>query len=132
MDAFFLCHELLLIVRGAETTRLFPHVNARNIHRVDHVFQQALSSRPKLKQAGIAGDTASELLMKWDQLPHLQLLEGSENTGMTSTPPAEWASAAFMPDRYQAYLDRNDLPPLPTNVTKFHDFFTERRVTLAR
>jgi hypothetical protein len=111
---------------------LFPHVNTRNIHHVDHVFPQALLSRPKLKQAGIDGDTASELQMKRDQLPNLQLLEGSENMGKSSTPPAEWASAAFMPDRYQAYLDRNDLPPLPTNVKEFNDFFTERRAALAR
>ena len=112
---------------------LFPHVNTRNIHHIDHVFPQALLSRPKLKQAGFDRDAADELQAKRDQLPNLQLLEGSENISKSDTPPMVWAAASFAtPDSYRAYLDRNDLPGLPADVNEFVDFFTERRAALAR
>lgn len=112
---------------------LFPHVNTRNLHHVDHVFPQALLSHPKLKQAGIDRATADELQAKRDQIPNLQLLEGTENISKSDTPPAVWASLAFTtPDTYRAYLDRNDIARLPADVTEFGDFFAERRDALAR
>ena len=33
---------------------------------------------------------------------------------------------------YRAYLDRNEIPRLPADVTEFGDFFAERREALAR
>ncbi|MET3769833.1 hypothetical protein ABIB15_002537 [Marisediminicola sp. UYEF4] len=112
---------------------LFPHVNTRNIHHVDHVLPQALLARPKLKQAGFDRDAADDLQTKRDQLPNLQLLEGSENISKSDTSPTVWASAAFpTPDSFRAYLDRNALPRLPADVTEFAEFFTERRAALAR
>ncbi|NKX56278.1 GmrSD restriction endonuclease domain-containing protein [Arthrobacter mobilis] len=112
---------------------LFPHVNTRNIHHVDHVFPQALLSRSKLKQAGLDRDTADDLQAKRDQLPNLQLLEGVENISKSDTPPGVWASTVYKtPSAYQAYLDRNDLPWLPTEVTEFDDFFAQRRAALGR
>lgn len=112
---------------------LFPHVNTRNIHHIDHVFPQALLSRAKLKQAGIERDPADELQFMRDQLPNLQLLEGSENISKSDTPPAVWASSTFTtPDTYRAYLDRHDIARLPADVSEFSDFFAERRAALAK
>jgi hypothetical protein len=111
---------------------LFPHVNTRNIHHVDHVFPQALMSGPKLRQAGFDRDVVDDLQAKRDQLPNLQLLEGPENISKSDTPPAVWAAAAHAtPQSYQAFLDRNDLPRLPADVREFHEFFAQRRVSLA-
>jgi hypothetical protein len=112
---------------------LFPHVNTRNIHHVDHVFPQALLSRPKLRLAGIEEGTADEIQARRDQLPNLQLLEGSQNISKSDTPPALWASSVFpTPDTFRANLDRNDIPRLPKDVTEFGDFFDQRRGALAR
>jgi hypothetical protein len=112
---------------------LFPHVNTRNIHHIDHVFPQALLSRSKLKQAGFDRGSVDDLQAKRDQLPNLQLLEGPENISKSDTPPASWASKVFKtPDAYQAYLSRNDLPELPSNAAEFDDFFAGRRAALGR
>lgn len=130
--------DLLNLPYGAARTFavlavLFPHVNTRNIHHVDHVFPQALLSRPKLKLAGLDREAVDDLQAKRDQLPNLQLLEGPENIAKSDKPPAVWASAIFpTPDSYQAYLDRNDLPELPDAVDEFGDFFAKRRAALAR
>lgn len=130
--------DILRLPYGAARTfavlaMLFPHVNTRNIHHVDHVFPQSLLSRPKLKQAGIDRDAADDLQARRDQLPNLQLLEGSENISKSDTPPAAWASSVFTTqDMYRAYLDRNEIPRLPADVTEFGDFFAERREALAR
>lgn len=130
--------DILRLPYGAARTfavlaMLFPHVNTRNIHHVDHVFPQSLLSRPKLKQAGIDRDAADDLQARRDQFPNLQLLEGSENISKSDTPPAAWASSVFTTqDMYRAYLDRNEIPRLPADVTEFGDFFAERREALAR
>ncbi|WP_221176604.1 DUF262 domain-containing protein [Arthrobacter oryzae] len=130
--------DILNLSYGAARTfavlaMLFPHVNTRNIHHVDHVFPQALLSRSKLKQAGFGRDAADDLQSKRDQLPNLQLLEGLENISKSDTPPAMWASTSYKtPDAYEAYLDRYDLPRLPSDVTEFADFFAERRSALGR
>lgn len=112
---------------------LFPHVNTRNVHHVDHVFPQTLLSRKKLRQSGFDREAVDGLMAMRDKLPNLQLLEGGENLAKSDTPPAQWARTAFQsPDRYQAYLDRNELPMLPSEVAQFSEFFNARRAALAQ
>ncbi|MCB1258076.1 MAG: DUF262 domain-containing protein [Microthrixaceae bacterium] len=111
---------------------VFSHVNTRNIHHVDHVFPRALLTRSRLKQAGFDNNAIDDIQSKLDQLPNLQLLEGTVNISKSDTPPAPWASATHTtPDSYQAYLDRNCIPWLPEDVHQFDDFFDARRTALA-
>lgn len=49
---------------------LFPHVNTRNIHHVDHVFPQALLSKGSLKDAGVERDEIDDLIDAKDLLPN--------------------------------------------------------------
>jgi hypothetical protein len=112
---------------------LFPHVNTRNVHHVDHVYPVALLSRAKLNKAGLSRDVADELHAKRDQLPNLQLLEGPENISKSDTPPVIWAASQFTtPESHRAYLDRNLLPLLPAGPNDFLDFFAQRREVLAK
>ncbi|WP_168625656.1 DUF262 domain-containing protein [Cryobacterium sp. BB307] len=130
--------DILRLPYGAARTfavlaMLFPHVNTRNIHHVDHVFPQSLLSRSKLKQAGVDRDTVDELQAMRDQLPNLQLLEGSENISKSDALPTVWASSVYTtPETYRAYLDRHEIARLPADITEFADFFAERRAALAR
>lgn len=110
---------------------LFPHVNTRHVHHVDHVFPQSLLTRPRLRKAGITGDAAEVLLTLRDQLPNLQLMEGLENISKSDKPPAQWAAGRYLSqDALQAYLASNELPPLPADVSDFEDFFATRRIAL--
>ncbi|HKU10916.1 MAG TPA: DUF262 domain-containing protein, partial [Sinomonas sp.] len=112
---------------------LFPHVNTRNIHHVDHVFPQALLTKANLKQAGFDPGTIEDLQTMRDQLPNLQMLEGSENISKSATLPSIWAANAYKSsEALQAYLDRNQIPWLPASVNEFESFFAERRSALAQ
>lgn len=107
---------------------LFPHVNTRNVHHIDHVFPQALLTQGALRDAGIAADDVQVLLSARDQLPNLQLLEGPENISKSDLPPATWAAATFdSTGALEAYKARNALPWLPESVTDFAAFAEERR-----
>jgi hypothetical protein len=112
---------------------LFPHVNTRNFHHVDHVYPQALLSKKELKAAGLDPDAVSRLQGLRDVLPNLQLLEMSVNISKSATPPATWAASLYPSrDAYQAYLERNEIPWLPSSPDEFEAYFTERRKALAQ
>lgn len=112
---------------------LFPHVNTRNIHHVDHVFPQSLLTKTNLRQAGFDSETIEALQTMRDQLPNLQLLEGLENISKSASLPAAWAEAAYnTAASLQAYLDRHQIPWLPSSANEFQSFFAERRAALAQ
>lgn len=111
---------------------LFPHVNTRNVHHVDHVYPQALLSRKELKAAGLERDDIDRLQALRDLLPNLQLLEMSVNISKSATVPAAWAASLYpSPEQYATYLERNEIPWLPDSPEKFEEFFKERRIALA-
>ena len=71
--------ELLTLAYGKRRTfallaLLFPHVDTRNVHHVDHVFPVALLHKPKLKAVGYSDAEVDELQAIRDLLPNLQLL----------------------------------------------------------
>jgi hypothetical protein len=111
---------------------LFPNVDTRNIHHVDHVFPQALLRKSQLKRDGLDAAAINEIEAKRDELPNLQLLEGVVNIAKSDTPPAAWADTA-MPETAQreAYLQRNRVPFLPESSDQFLEFCEQRRTMLA-
>lgn len=110
---------------------LFPHVNTRNVHHVDHVFPQALLSKGSLRDAGVERDAIDALIGAKDLLSNLQLLEGPENISKSDKTPARWAGEMFASDEaLDAYKARNALPWLPESVTEFAQFSDERRTML--
>lgn len=111
---------------------LFPHVNTRNNHHVDHIFPKALLHRTALRKQGFDEDEITHLQSLRDQLPNLQLLEGLPNIEKSSKDPKAWADTAMPdPSARQRYLDLNALPPLPATAAEFGAFFAERRRMLA-
>ncbi len=110
---------------------LFPHVNTRNVHHVDHVFPYSLLGTPKLRAANLTDEEIAALQDKRDRLPNLQLLEGLENISKSATDPKSWLDANYPGDLGRAHLERHAMPWLPSNVSEFDDFFTARRTALA-
>lgn len=111
---------------------LFPHVNTRNVHHVDHVFPANLLSRKSLKAEGLGSDAIDRIEVMRDQLPNLQLMEGLENISKSDMDPFSWAQTHFSTDSgVDHYLMNNRLPELPRTAAEFEDFFTTRRTLLA-
>lgn len=110
---------------------LFPHVNTRNVHHVDHVYPQALLSRKVLKASGLDKDKVNRLEGLRDLLPNLQLLEMAVNISKSATVPATWAASLYQtPDQHTAYRERNEIPWLPETSEEFERFFNDRRKAL--
>lgn len=110
---------------------LFPHVNTRNVHHVDHVFPRSLLHANKLKAANLSTQQIQDLQDKRDRLPNLQLIEGPENVAKSATDPHSWILANYPGAAGDAHLERHALPWVPATVAEFGDFFAARRKALA-
>ena len=129
--------ELLTLAYGKRRTFallaiLFPHVDTRNVHHVDHIFPVALLHKPKLKALGYSDDEIDELQAMRDLLPNLQLLEGPQNIAKSAQDPGGWSTTEFAdPMKLANYLSRNALPELlPSSATEFRSFHENRRALL--
>lgn len=128
-------YELLELKYGARRTfpvlaLLFPHVDTRNVHHVDHVYPRGLMTPAKLRADGLEPAAVIAIADRRDLLPNLQLLEGPENTSKKDQPPLKWAKATFDGSAYDAYLARNDLPGLPERAADFDPWFVRRQAAL--
>lgn len=129
--------ELLTLAYGKRRTfallaLLFPHVDTRNVHHVDHIFPVALLHKPQLKASGFSHAEVEELQAIRDLLPNLQLLEGPHNIAKSAQDPGNWSTAEFAdPTKLTNYLSRNALPDaLPNSAAEFKAFFEARRALL--
>lgn len=128
--------ELLELKYGAKRTfpvlaLLFPHVDTRNIHHVDHIYPRGLMTPAKLRAEGLDLEAVLAVVDRRDLLPNLQLLEGPENASKKDQEPLLWAKTTFHGAAYDAYLARNDLPGLPQSAADFDSWFASRRSALA-
>ncbi|MEO8424229.1 MAG: DUF262 domain-containing protein, partial [Actinomycetota bacterium] len=110
---------------------LFPYVDTRNVHHMDHVYPHSLLGARKLKAEKIDQGTINEIAGLRDLLPNLELLEGPENIGKSDRPPLQWAQETYPGEGFTAYLTRNELPGLPADVSAFVEWFGQRRGALA-
>jgi len=105
---------------------LFPHVNTRNVHHVDHIFPRAQLTPAKIKKA--LPDDHDRDLAEWyrDRLANLQLLEGPENIAKKDQNPRDWAQAAFSGAAHDSYRQLNALPELPSSAAEFPQWCEQR------
>lgn len=111
---------------------LFPHVNTRNNHHVDHVVPTAGLTKSALRRAGHSEDEVESILLAKDRLPNLELLEGLDNISKSAKMPADWAQEVFpTPDDLAVYRERQAMPAhLPADLNDFSEFYTQRRTML--
>lgn len=110
---------------------LFPNVDTRNVHHIDHVFPKALLRKPALRKIGLEDTSIDEIQSRQDLLPNLQLLEGMVNIDKSATAPSVWVADRYgLEEGADAYLARNAMPTLPTDAAGFLEFFAARRELL--
>lgn len=123
--------DLLSLAYGHQRTFaalaiLFPHVNTRNVHHVDHVYPRALLARPRLKKAGLTDHEIELIQQRTNMLANLELLEGPENIGKSDVDPATWLRSRYSPEHVGTHMELHKLPTLPVDVRDFNDFFEQR------
>jgi hypothetical protein len=110
----------------ATLSLLFPHVNTKNHHHVDHVFPRSLLTDAKLKKAGLRGEDLNHAMYFRDSLTNLQLLPGPDNTSKNKTVPSTWGASISTAELAQ-HLALNALPdPLPSSVNEFVPWCNKR------
>lgn len=107
---------------------LYPFIDVRQLHHVDHFFPKSQLQRRRLERVGCDAETIDACLAARDKLANLQLLEGLLNVSKNDAMPAEWLKAVY-PDELtrQAILDRHDLGMPPASASEFMTFYNARR-----
>lgn len=107
---------------------LFPFVDTRNHFHIDHVFPRSLFTKQKLKKAGVSDEDADAFKEMVEDLPNLQLLEGTENIEKLASMPADWIEKAYPATAARAnYCGNHLLGEIPGAVTRFREFYEARR-----
>ena len=110
---------------------LFPFIDVRQLHHVDHFFPKSQLQRRKLEKAGCNPAYAEECLAARDRLANLQLLEGLLNVSKNDSLPAPWMELTYPdPNVRHAVLDRHDLGFAPATHQDFMSFYNARREKL--
>ncbi len=110
---------------------LFPFVNLRNQFHMDHVFPISRFSAAKLKKIGISEDKFADLARMANELPNLQLLEGTINNEKRDALPAQWLVDHYPNPGDQAhYCAMHDLDDVPVSLDGFEKFHASRRERL--
>jgi hypothetical protein len=107
---------------------LYPFIDVRQLHHVDHFFPKSLLQRRRLEKLGCGPDIVEQCLVARDKLANLQLLEGLLNVSKNDAIPADWLNATYSDDvKRQAILDRHDLGVPPSSAIEFMPFYEARR-----
>lgn len=110
---------------------LFPFIDVRQLHHIDHFFPKSQLQRRKLEKAGCDAAYAEECFASRDRLANLQLLEGLLNVAKNDSLPGPWMEATYPdPEQRQAVLDRHDLGNAPAAHKDFMPFYNARRERL--
>ncbi|MDY0062607.1 MAG: DUF262 domain-containing protein [Myxococcota bacterium] len=111
---------------------LFPHCDLRNVFHVDHVFPRSLFRAGTLRKAGVPEGRLAAFAEKAEQLPNLQLLQGSANESKQGKLPAEWLKAEFRTrEEREGYCTLHLLGSVPKGLEEFGEFFEQRKGLLA-
>lgn len=110
---------------------LFPFVDLKNNFHVDHVFPISRFSKRRLQAAGVTDEEIDTLSRQANELPNLQLLDGSANIEKQAEPPSSWLDKNFPGDgQRKSYCDRHLLGDVPRDMSGFREFYDTRRDNL--
>lgn len=110
----------------------YPALNTQFKFHLDHIYPRSGFDRRKLKNAGLSEEDIAEFLGRFNQLPNLQMLEGSANQSKLDTPFEDWIKPRQADEASWAnYRDQHMIPALTSyGLGAFKDFFTKRRALL--
>jgi Protein of unknown function DUF262/Protein of unknown function (DUF1524) len=110
---------------------LYPFIDVRQLHHVDHVFPRSQLKRRLLTKAGLDPSEISEARTVRNRLANLQLLEGPLNQSKSDQLPLEWLRDAYPNnEERQAAAARHDLGVVPESANEFMAFYNARRTRM--
>lgn len=110
---------------------VFPGFDFSHHFHVDHIYPKGLFTRAKLRKAGVHEDQIDSLMVMSNQLPNLQLLEGSFNNEKRQKMPAEWYANLWPEESARTnHLQSQAINFLVDDIAKFEEFYLDRKTTL--
>ncbi|MCW3054972.1 MAG: hypothetical protein JWN14_4142 [Chthonomonadales bacterium] len=107
---------------------LYPFIDVRQHHHVDHFFPKSQLERRRLEKLNCDSTYIEECLTARHRLSNLQLLEGLLNISKNDSLPAKWMDSTYPdPMHRQAIQDRHDIEKVPATVIEFLDFYKTRQ-----
>ena len=110
---------------------LFPFIDPRDQFHVDHIFPSSRFTTSKLRDCKIPAEHRDDFKQKSNRLANLQLLRGRENLEKRAMMPAEWLKKRYAKKtERRAHLVDHLIGPVPETMSKFGDFYDDRRQRL--
>lgn len=111
---------------------LFQHLDFSHHFHIDHVYPKSKLTKRVLEGLGFSDTEVESMELMCNQLPNLQLLQGTINIQKQAQVPAQWVNEAFTDAQRPAYISTNLLGSLPSTPNDFNAFFTARREVLTQ
>ena len=110
-------------------TLLYPDINYSNRIDQDHIHPTSLFRKHKLKAKGFSDDEIKVIQDQVNQIPNLQLLEGTTNTEKSNKPFKEWFNEQYpLEDKHRHdYMKYHYIPDEDFTIENFRLFFEARR-----
>ena len=107
---------------------LYPNINFRDTYHIDHIFPKGKMKPAELNLRGISPKLHYEYISKADQIPNLQLLEGSINLQKSDM---DFSKYLISVGDVSSYFDKHYIPELPNyDYDQFLVFFENRKKQL--
>jgi Protein of unknown function DUF262 len=111
---------------------IFTFVDLRNHFHIDHIFPISRFTPTRLRRAGIAEADIEALAQEANELPNLQLLEGTANNEKRAALPLVWLDDHCPSEEARAhYKSIHLLNDLPAEVNGCAAFWKKRREKLS-
>jgi len=110
---------------------IFPGFDFSHHFHVDHIYPKSRFTKSKLRAAGVNEDDIDRLITLANQLPNLQLLEGTINNEKRQRMPHDWYQQQWPdPSARENHLQSQAINFLVDDLSKFEDFCADRGKTL--
>jgi len=110
---------------------VFPGFDFSHHFHVDHIYPKGLFTKSNLRKLCLKEDIVESFLVKVNQLPNLQLLEGTINNEKRQKMPVDWYEQQW-PDAAarENHLQTQAINFLAEDLVHFDDFYIARKKTL--
>jgi hypothetical protein len=110
---------------------LYPTLDFRNRFHVDHIFPKSLFQKNKLLKRGIQESKIRTYLDSFNELPNLQLLEGTPNQEKQGKDFKDWLDKTYPNETEKRdYMVKNYIPDVDLSLSSFDMFVSEREKLL--
>ena len=109
-------------------TLLYPWIDYSNRIHQDHIHPKSYFTRRKLTARGFSDDEIKVIQGQVDQIPNLQLLQGTINTEKSNKPFNKWLDEEYpLKDERYYYMRDHYVPDEDSTIENFSSFFDARR-----